>query len=70
VAKTGSSKTLGYLLPGFIVVEPLKHNSSEGPTVLVLCQPGNQQHKFKMKQSSLADLEEYLLLRVALYFLI
>ena len=30
VAKTGSGKTLGYLLPGFILLEQLLHNSSEG----------------------------------------
>ena len=36
VAKTGSGKTLGYLLPGFILVKNLRNNSREGPTVLVL----------------------------------
>eukprot|EP00267_Zea_mays_P052371 XP_020405420.1 putative DEAD-box ATP-dependent RNA helicase family protein isoform X2 [Zea mays] len=36
VAKTGSGKTLGYLLPGFILLKRLHHNSREGPTVLVL----------------------------------
>ena len=36
VAKTGSGKTLGYLLPGFILVKNLRHNSRDGPTVLVL----------------------------------
>jgi ATP-dependent RNA helicase DDX5/DBP2 len=36
VAKTGSGKTLGYLLPGFILLKHLHHNSREGPTVLVL----------------------------------
>ncbi|CAL4951893.1 unnamed protein product [Urochloa decumbens] len=36
VAKTGSGKTLGYLLPGFILLKRLQHNSREGPTVLVL----------------------------------
>ncbi|KAL6627343.1 hypothetical protein ACP70R_031069 [Stipagrostis hirtigluma subsp. patula] len=36
VAKTGSGKTLGYLLPGFLLLKRLQHNSREGPTVLVL----------------------------------
>ncbi|KAL6848103.1 hypothetical protein ACP4OV_022231 [Aristida adscensionis] len=36
VAKTGSGKTLGYLLPGFMLLKRLQHNSREGPTVLVL----------------------------------
>jgi ATP-dependent RNA helicase DDX5/DBP2 len=36
VAKTGSFKTLGYLLPGFILLKRLQHNSREHPTVLVL----------------------------------
>lgn len=36
VAKTGSGKTLGYLIPGFILLKRLQHNSREGPTVLVL----------------------------------
>ncbi|KAM0901286.1 hypothetical protein ACQ4PT_020104 [Festuca glaucescens] len=36
VAKTGSGKTLGYLLPGFILVKSLRNNSRDGPTVLVL----------------------------------
>ncbi|CAD6232993.1 unnamed protein product [Miscanthus lutarioriparius] len=36
VAKTGSGKTLGYLLPGFILLKRLQHNSREGPTVLIL----------------------------------
>ncbi|PNT70046.1 hypothetical protein BRADI_2g04460v3 [Brachypodium distachyon] len=36
VAKTGSGKTLGYLLPGFILVKNLRNNSRDGPTVLVL----------------------------------
>jgi ATP-dependent RNA helicase DDX5/DBP2 len=36
VAKTGSGKTLGYLIPGFVLLKRLQHNSREGPTVLVL----------------------------------
>uniref|UniRef100_A0A0D9UXC7 RNA helicase n=1 Tax=Leersia perrieri TaxID=77586 RepID=A0A0D9UXC7_9ORYZ len=36
VAKTGSGKTLGYLIPGFILLKRLQHNSRDGPTVLVL----------------------------------
>ncbi|GJN37344.1 hypothetical protein PR202_gb26285 [Eleusine coracana subsp. coracana] len=36
VAKTGSGKTLGYLLPGFMLLKRLQQNSREGPTVLVL----------------------------------
>lgn len=36
VAKTGSGKTLGYLLPGFILCKSLRNNSRDGPTVLVL----------------------------------
>jgi hypothetical protein len=46
----------------------LQHNSREGPTILVCLQPGNWRQKFKMKQSSLADLQEYILLYVILYF--
>ncbi|XP_072984265.1 ATP-dependent RNA helicase-like protein DB10 isoform X1 [Typha latifolia] len=36
VAKTGSGKTLGYLLPGFIHLKQLRNNSKMGPTILVL----------------------------------
>ncbi|KAJ0974969.1 hypothetical protein J5N97_016934 [Dioscorea zingiberensis] len=36
IAKTGSGKTLGYLLPGFIHIKHLRNNSRMGPTVLVL----------------------------------
>jgi ATP-dependent RNA helicase DDX5/DBP2 len=36
VAKTGSGKTLGYLLPAFNLVKRLQNNSRDGPTVLVL----------------------------------
>ncbi|GLT31910.1 hypothetical protein SLA2020_066100 [Shorea laevis] len=36
VAKTGSGKTLGYLIPGFIHLKRCRNNSQMGPTVLVL----------------------------------
>ncbi|KAH9602279.1 hypothetical protein KSS87_015440 [Heliosperma pusillum] len=36
IAKTGSGKTLGYLLPGFMHLKRLRNNSQMGPTVLVL----------------------------------
>ncbi|XP_010940175.2 ATP-dependent RNA helicase-like protein DB10 [Elaeis guineensis] len=36
IAKTGSGKTLGYLIPGFIHLKHLHNDSKMGPTVLVL----------------------------------
>ncbi|KAM0936950.1 putative RNA helicase [Dioscorea sansibarensis] len=36
IAKTGSGKTLGYLLPGFIHIKHHRNNPRMGPTVLVL----------------------------------
>ncbi|KAL8471307.1 hypothetical protein ACS0TY_028192 [Phlomoides rotata] len=36
IAKTGSGKTLGYLLPGFIHLKERRNNPKLGPTVLVL----------------------------------
>lgn len=36
IAKTGSGKTLGYLLPGFIHVKRTRNDPQMGPTVLVL----------------------------------
>ncbi|KAK4426138.1 ATP-dependent RNA helicase-like protein DB10 [Sesamum alatum] len=36
IAKTGSGKTLGYLLPGFIHLKQRHNNPKLGPTVLVL----------------------------------
>ncbi|XP_075501231.1 ATP-dependent RNA helicase-like protein DB10 isoform X1 [Primulina tabacum] len=36
IAKTGSGKTLGYLIPGFIHLKQLRNNPILGPTVLVL----------------------------------
>lgn len=36
IAKTGSGKTLGYLLPGFMHIKHLQNNPRSGPTVLVL----------------------------------
>ncbi|XP_074310829.1 DEAD-box ATP-dependent RNA helicase 14-like [Silene latifolia] len=36
IAKTGSGKTLGYLLPGFMHLRRLHNSSQMGPTVLVL----------------------------------
>ncbi|XP_057540236.1 ATP-dependent RNA helicase-like protein DB10 [Amaranthus tricolor] len=36
IAKTGSGKTLGYLLPGFMHLKRCQNNSRMGPTVLVL----------------------------------
>lgn len=36
IAKTGSGKTLGYLIPGFIHLKRLRNNPQLGPSVLVL----------------------------------
>ncbi|KAF6157410.1 hypothetical protein GIB67_004348, partial [Kingdonia uniflora] len=36
IAKTGSGKTLGYLIPGFVHLKRVRNNSQLGPTVLVL----------------------------------
>ncbi|XP_047334252.1 ATP-dependent RNA helicase-like protein DB10 [Impatiens glandulifera] len=36
IAKTGSGKTLGYLIPGFIHIKRSRSNPQLGPTVLVL----------------------------------
>uniref|UniRef100_A0A5B6ZAL0 RNA helicase n=1 Tax=Davidia involucrata TaxID=16924 RepID=A0A5B6ZAL0_DAVIN len=36
IAKTGSGKTLGYLIPGFILLKRRRNNPQLGPTVLVL----------------------------------
>lgn len=36
IAKTGSGKTLGYLLPAFIHLRRCQNNPQVGPTVLVL----------------------------------
>jgi ATP-dependent helicase YprA (DUF1998 family) len=38
IAKTGSGKTLGYLIPAFLHLEQHRSNSRLGPTVLVLAQ--------------------------------
>ncbi|KAJ4886383.1 DEAD-box ATP-dependent RNA helicase 14 [Raphanus sativus] len=36
IAKTGSGKTLGYLIPGFMHLQRIRNNSRMGPTILVL----------------------------------
>ena len=36
IAKTGSGKTLGYLIPAFILLRRRRNNVQNGPTVLVL----------------------------------
>lgn len=36
IAKTGSGKTLGYLIPGFVHLKRSRNNPQLGPTVLVL----------------------------------
>ncbi|KAI3865765.1 hypothetical protein MKX03_025511 [Papaver bracteatum] len=36
IAKTGSGKTLGYLIPGFMHLKRVRNNSQMGPTILVL----------------------------------
>eukprot|EP00257_Ricinus_communis_P018451 XP_015577172.1 DEAD-box ATP-dependent RNA helicase 14 [Ricinus communis] len=36
IAKTGSGKTLGYLIPAFILLRQCRNNPQNGPTVLVL----------------------------------
>lgn len=36
IAKTGSGKTLGYLIPAFLLLRKCRNNPQNGPTVLVL----------------------------------
>lgn len=36
IAKTGSGKTLGYLMPAFMLLRQRRNNPRNGPTVLVL----------------------------------
>lgn len=36
IAKTGSGKTLGYLIPAFVHLKRRRNNPQNGPTVLVL----------------------------------
>ncbi|XP_030515113.1 DEAD-box ATP-dependent RNA helicase 46 isoform X2 [Rhodamnia argentea] len=36
IAKTGSGKTLGYLIPAFMLLRRKRNNAQKGPTVLVL----------------------------------
>lgn len=36
IARTGSGKTLGYLIPGFIHLKQKRNNPRLGPTILVL----------------------------------
>ncbi|KAF6164141.1 hypothetical protein GIB67_017725 [Kingdonia uniflora] len=36
IAKTGSGKTLGYILPGFMHIKRFSNNPQKGPTVLIL----------------------------------
>ncbi|KAF8103745.1 hypothetical protein N665_0185s0019 [Sinapis alba] len=36
IAKTGSGKTLGYLIPGFMHLQRIRNDSRMGPTILVL----------------------------------
>lgn len=36
IAKTGSGKTLGYLIPAFMLLRRRRNNPQKGPTVLVL----------------------------------
>lgn len=36
IAKTGSGKTLGYLIPAFLHLRRLRNNAQNGPSVLVL----------------------------------
>ncbi|CAN6801229.1 unnamed protein product [Brassica oleracea var. botrytis] len=36
IAKTGSGKTLGYLIPGFMHLQHIRNDSRMGPTILVL----------------------------------
>ncbi|KAG6506787.1 hypothetical protein ZIOFF_032117 [Zingiber officinale] len=38
IAKTGSGKTVGFLMPGFVVLKRNHNNSKMGPTVLILSQ--------------------------------
>ena len=36
IAKTGSGKTCGFLLPGFLHVQTTRRDPRQGPTLLVL----------------------------------
>lgn len=36
IAKTGSGKTLGYLIPAFMLLKRVRNNPQNGPTVVVL----------------------------------
>lgn len=53
IAKTGSGKTCGFLLPGMMLIKSLRNNPRNGPTVLVLaptrelaCQTKSEADKF------------------------
>ncbi|KAL5097785.1 hypothetical protein RYX36_002112 [Vicia faba] len=57
IAKTGSGKTLGYLMPAFILLRQRRNNSLNGPTVLVLAPTRElatqiQEEVFKFARSS------------------
>ncbi|KAJ1414342.1 WW domain [Sesbania bispinosa] len=57
IAKTGSGKTLGYLMPAFILLRQRRNNPLNGPTVLVLAPTRElatqiQEEVFKFGRSS------------------
>lgn len=57
IAKTGSGKTLGYLMPAFVLLRQRRNNSLNGPTVLVLAPTRElatqiQEEVFKFGRSS------------------
>jgi ATP-dependent RNA helicase DDX5/DBP2 len=72
VAKTGSGKTLGYLIPGFLHLKRCRNDPKLGPTVLVLSptrelatQIQDEAVKFG-KSSRLACTVHYILLQLDL----
>lgn len=57
IAKTGSGKTLGYLMPAFMLLRQRRNNALSGPTVLVLAPTRElatqiQEEVFKFGRSS------------------
>ena len=56
ITKTGSGKTLGYLIPAFILLRRHHNNAQNGLIVLALAPPESLPHKYKTRPSSLANL--------------
>lgn len=65
IAKTGSGKTLGYLIPAFMILRQRRNNPLNGPTVLVLAPTRElatqiQDEAIKFGQSSRVSCTVYL----------